>query len=66
MSMDLNLVQYWFGACVQTSVVARLMSMLGNDRPVELSLCGQVPCVETAGCVILLWPCVPMCCKHCV
>ena len=32
-----NLVQYWFGVCVQTSVVTCLLSKLGNDRSVELS-----------------------------
>ena len=61
-----NLIHYWFGVCVQTFIVACLLPMLGNDRPVELSLCGPTPSVETAGYVTLLQPCVPMCCKHCV
>ena len=61
-----TLVQCWFGVVVQTFVVACLMSKMENDRPVELSLYGQIPYVENDDSVILLWPCVPMCCKHCV
>ena len=64
LSMELGWLLVW---CLCSNFCCSLFKVhVGKWQACRAILCGQVPCVEIAGYVILLWPCVPRCCKHCV